>query len=210
MNKNEIVRKIKKLTRKKPLSEKVLELKAQIHVLEDDLEAHIMRDTAEVKRCRAAGTNNLRAEARIKNAYYTLLLLRMARDDLNEVQTDSALNSVINGTGRAIAKLNCLADFSPKIGEKFFNWQAEILNERAVKKPEKNANTPFGNEVNLSEDIVNRLVAGQFVEDCVNVDWTRITNNGIDGYSTDYMNFSSEEQENIDEFLAKAREEMNL
>ena len=69
MNKNEIVRKIKKLTRKKPLSEKVLELKAQIHVLEDDLEAHIMSDTAEVRRCRAAGTNNLRAEARIKNAY---------------------------------------------------------------------------------------------------------------------------------------------
>lgn len=196
MNWKQMKRNIKNKLRKETKEEKMLELRTQITTLSDELEAHIDDELSKIRQSREKGIENSRAKTRLENAYYTRLLLDQARDELKDIKTDEGLNKIINKTGFLLARLNLKADFSPKIGSGFFNWQAGTLNERMVKKIETEIR-PGVDETAELPNIIDRLVKGEHLSKCIDDDRLLIQNNGIldsslDEYENDYRKILNE------------------
>lgn len=201
---DKIKRTFRKKFRKVSLTEKVMNIRSQFYLLKNELNAHVMLDIYKIKAARANGKTDESAEARAKNGYYTRLLLEQAEADLENVVSDAELNRVINKAGKAIAKLNGMADFSPKIHMTFMNWQVDALNERMTKKPELVKLPEMEESVSLPENIIDRLLAGELISDCIKNDRFIIENDGIPQF--DYESKSDTDakyQKNLAELMKK-------
>lgn len=171
MSLEKFLHKAKKAVTPKSHTEKVLELRSQITELCSSLDILIAENTLLVRRAANEGNSYHRAENRIKNAYYTRMVLQSAMEDLEEVENDAQLAKVVNKASRTILRLNSLADFSPKIGEKFLTWQADILGERNKENAVKEAiPTKETDEFTVPENLIDRLLSGETIEECLEQD----------------------------------------
>ena len=171
MSLEKFLHKAKKTLTPKSHTEKVLELRSQITELCSSLDILIAENTLLVREAKNEGKSYHRAENRIKNAYYTRMVLQSAMEDLEEVENDAQLAKVVNKAGRTILRLNSMADFSPKIGEKFLKWQADILGERNKENAVKEAiPTKETDEFTVPENLIDRLVSGETIKECLEQD----------------------------------------
>lgn len=168
---DKFLHKAKKAATPKSHAEKVLELKAQMTYLSSTLDALITENLLQVQKAQRENKSNHRAENRIKNAYYTRMVLESAKEDLEEVENDNQLARVINKTSRTLFRLNSMAEFSPKIGESFLKWQAETLGERNVENATKEAiPTKESEQFTVPGDLLERLLGGETISECLEGD----------------------------------------
>lgn len=189
--------------RKKSMHEKQYALRVQMNMIMESLKNILIIETNKVRRGRMEGLKDLRAEERVKNAYSALFALTNAERELENIQTDEELASVIRKTGRVLAKVNSQADRSSQIGRKFFEWQADEMMERIEDHNAQTIKVPMVDGTNVSDDIVERLLADQHVEDCIRKDMLRASGDTVaaDLNLSDPMlrDLSQEGQKNIDE-----------
>ena len=189
--------------RKKSMNEKQYALRAQMHMIMENLKTILTIETSKVRRARMEGLKDLRAEERVKNAYSALFTLSNAENDLENIQTDEELAAVIRKTGKVLASVNSQADKASQIGGKFFEWQADEMMERIENYGGHTLKVPMVDGTNVSDDIVERLLDDQLVDDCIRKDMLRASGDTVaaDINLNDPMlrDLSQEGQKNVDE-----------
>lgn len=196
----------KNVFRKKSKEEKLMSLRVQLGMLIKDLSNLIFEDELKVKYARSSNKADLRAERRIKDAYNALFVLDRAQEDLENVNSDEQLASIVKRTSHVLAKLNMKAEGTKKIGGQFYKWQAEEIDERIVKEPSQKLDVKY-EDVNVSEDIVERLLKGQGLDQCIQEDRIRLENQPTD-YIPPLASDGNSVEENYQQILNNLQNEV--
>lgn len=151
--------------KKKDIDQQILETRVMLSNLEDKFRVVIGREIRVLRNNR----NDRRAQEKVKNALFSLQVVRTAQEQLNDIDTTHALNQAMNNLGLALKSLNGISFRSESVNS--FRLQ------RGMDKMEKNAEKRGGgignffrqdiNEV-IDDSMIERLVKGESLDSCLN------------------------------------------
>lgn len=154
--------------RKKTRDEVILDLDIQLRRLEDQYNVIINRELRAVRAGRAQNRENPKAVTKIKNAYYGMGIIKQAQENLREVRTGHELCQTMNEMGAALKVLNRLSNNSERIHRYTINRGIEKMNANADRR-DGGMDNVFKTSINdlVSDDIVERLLSGEKVSNCL-------------------------------------------
>ena len=153
---------------KKTKQEMILDLEVQLRRLEDQYKIIINRELRALRYSRKNHSENPRAVGKIKHAYYGLGVIHQAQENLRDVRTTNDLFSTMNEMGAALKVLNRISSSSER--------PHSYTIDRQIKKMDKNAARREGGMENVlptsihelvSDDVVERLMSGDSIADCL-------------------------------------------
>lgn len=156
---------------KKSRDEVILDLDVQLRRLEDQYNVIINRELRGVKYSRKQNKENPRAVSKIKNAYYGLGIVKQAQENLREVRSSHELCKTMNEMGAALKVLNRLSGSSEHINKYTINSQINKMNKNNDRR-DGGMDNVFKTSINdlVSDDIVERLLGGESVQNCLDGD----------------------------------------
>jgi len=153
---------------KKSKDEMILDLDIQLRRLEDQYKIIINRELRALRFSRKNGSENPKSVGKIKHAYYGLGVIKQAQENLRDVRTTNELFSTMNEMGSALKILNRISSSTER--------PHSFTIDRQIKKMDKNAARRDGGMENIlptsihqlvSDDIVERLMSGDSINDCL-------------------------------------------
>lgn len=154
---------------KKTREEVILDLGIELSRLEENYNVIIMRELRAVKKSRAQGRTNARAVDKIKNAYYGLLIIGRAKENLRDIRTTHDLTKTMNEMGAALRVLNGISGQSEHVRRWLINYNVEAMDRNAERRGD-GLKQVFPESINelVGDDIVERLLSGESVDSCLN------------------------------------------
>lgn len=153
---------------KKSKDEMMLDLDIQLRRLEDQYKIIINRELRALRYSRKNHSENPRAVGKIKHAYYGLGVIKQAQENLRDVRTTNELFSTMNEMGSALKVLNRISSSAER--------PHSFTIDRQIKKMDKNAARREGGMENVlptsihelvSDDVVERLISGDDINNCL-------------------------------------------
>lgn len=153
---------------KKSRDEVILDLDVQLRRLEDQYNVIINRELRAVKYSRKQNQENPKAVNKVKNAYYGLGIVKQAQENLREVRSNHELCKTMNEMGAALKMLNRLSGASEHVNRGQINRQINKMNKNADSR-DGGMDNVFKASINdlVSDDIVERLLSGESVQNCL-------------------------------------------
>lgn len=151
--------------KKKDIDQQIMETGVMLSNLEDKFRVVIGREIRVLRNNR----KDKRAQEKVKNALFSLQVIRRAQEQLNDIDTTHALNQAMNNLGLALKSLNGIAFRSESVNS--FRLQ------RGIDKMDKNAEKRSGGignffreDINktIDDSIIDRLLKGESVDSCLN------------------------------------------
>ncbi|MEE1031938.1 MAG: hypothetical protein U0L12_07325 [Ruminococcus sp.] len=114
----------------------IVKAKAGLSTLEDKTKAKIYAEINNVKYHRAHKKNDPRAIVRLKNSYYCLLLIKEAKERMNDIEASYELDGILKGLSAAIKMVNGLEGKTDSVNTFFLKYREKKLkrNSRAAKE----------------------------------------------------------------------------
>ena len=151
--------------KKKDIDQQIMETDVQLRNLEDKFRLVISREIRVLRNNR----NDKRAQEKVKNALFSMQVVHNAQEQLRDIDTTHELNKAMNNLGLALKSLNGISFRSEGVNS--FRLQ------RGMDKMDKNAErrgggmgNVFRQDINelISDDMIERLVKGESVDNCLN------------------------------------------
>lgn len=149
----------------------ILDLDVKLRLLENSYKVIIERELRALRESRSYNKDNPRAVNKIKNAYYSLGILRQARDELRDIQSAAELAQTMNEMGNALKALNRLSGKSETVNVSLINRGIAKMNRNADKKDGGMGNV-YSKSIHelVDDDVIDRLVRGESIQECMNRD----------------------------------------
>lgn len=108
--------------------------------------------------------------AKIKNAYYAMSVINNAKLRLNDIETSQELYSAMNNIGGALKLINQISKKSEKPKSGQYIRESKKLDRTMEKEKDRMENLydkVDGIDSLVSNDVIERLIKGEMVEDCL-------------------------------------------
>lgn len=166
-----IIKKNKKEeTRKKPESreETILKLQAEMDMISDRYTSLIYREVSVLKERRRKGMSDDRSVDKINTAFYGLLIIQEAKENLREVQSTTELYNTMNRMNNALKVLNKLSATSEKTNTLLLNYRISKMRKNADRDDGGMRTSLKDMDDYLPTGVVDRLVSGETIQQCLN------------------------------------------
>ena len=162
-NKDKAKRKKTKLSREAV----ELQLMAELDIIAGRYQNTIISETAKLKERRKNGKSEERCVARICDAFYGLLVIKEAKEELGEIHSTSELCTSMNRMGTALKVLNRL-DASAESPHSFTIRRQIGKLRRSAENDEKKLTEVYKDlDDYVPSNLIDRLVRGDSVYDCL-------------------------------------------
>ena len=155
--------------KKKKESRETVELKlqAELDMIGERYQNTIISETAKIREKRKNGRDDARNVARVCDAFYGLLVIKEAKENLEEIRSTTELCNSMNRMGTALKVLNRLDDTS-EAPHKFTIRRQIGKMRRSAEKGDRQVESIYKDmEDYVPADLIDRLVRGETVYDCL-------------------------------------------
>lgn len=151
--------------KKKDIDQQIMETGVMLSNLEDKFRIVIGREIRVLRNNR----NDKRAQEKVKNALFSLQVVRNAQEQLNDIDTTHALNQAMNNLGLALKSLNGISFRSENVNSFRLQRGMDKMDKNAEKRGGGIGNF-FKQDINelIDDSTIERLVAGESVDSCLN------------------------------------------
>ena len=168
--------------------EKLAETGVRLSGLEKRYRQMIRMETERVRAARNNRKEDARAEAKLKNAYYALSIVRAAREQLHYVSTVEALREAMNEMDTVLNMLNTAYGKTAKVGGR--NLKKRAAQVAAAQEEDGRLASLFAQPIDVlvDDDVLERLARGDSVDDCLDQeDSIKVDVHEAVAYSQAYM-----------------------
>lgn len=151
--------------KKKDIDQQIMETGVMLSNLEDKFRIVIGREIRVLRNNR----NDKRAQEKVKNALFSLQVVRTAQEQLNDIDTTHALNQAMNNLGHALKSLNGISFRSENVNSFRLQRGMDKMDKNAEKRGGGIGNF-FKQDINelIDDSTIERLVKGESVDSCLN------------------------------------------
>ena len=153
---------------KKSRSEVILDLGIELRRLEERFEVLIEGELRTIKYNRKKGISSTRSVDKLKNAYYSLHIIRRAKENLRDIRTTGELTKSMNEMGAALKVLNGISGQSVHVRRWLINYNVQAMDASAERRSD-GIKQVFPESINelVGDDVVERLISGESLESCL-------------------------------------------
>lgn len=174
-----------------------LKLQAELDMIAKRYQTTIISETAKIREKRKNGKDDERNVARICDAFYGLLVIKEAKENLEEIRSTTDLCTSMNRMGTALKVLNRL-DATQETPNKFTLRRQIGKMRRSAERGDRNMETVYKDmEDYVPGDLIDRLVRGDSIYECLqgeslpqNSDISRMFDSMLDGLTDEPVNDS--------------------
>lgn len=184
-------------TKKKKESRETVELKlqAELDMIAERYQNTIVSETAKIREKRRNGRDDERNVIRVCDAFYGLLVIKEAKENLEEIRSTTDLCNSMNRMGTALKVLNRL-DASQETPNKFTLRRQIGKMRRSAEKGDSRMDKVYKDmEEYVPSDLIDRLVRGESVYECLqgeslpqNSDISKMFDSMLDGLTDEPVN----------------------
>ena len=144
-----------------------LKLRAELDVINNRYRDTIIGETAKLRERRKAGKSEERCIARICDAFYGMLVVKEAKEELEEIHSTSELCSTMNRMGTALKAINRLDSTSESPNS--FTVRRQIAKLRKSQSGDEHRLSGMYKDLDeyVPSDLIDRLIKGDSVADCL-------------------------------------------
>lgn len=144
-----------------------LKLQAELDMIASRYQNTIVSETARIREKRKNGKDDERNVARVCDAFYGLLVIKEAKENLEEIRTTTELCTTMNRMGTALKVLNRL-DATQETPKKFTLRRQIGKMRRSADKGDSRLQSVYKDmDEYVPSDLIDRLVRGETVYDCL-------------------------------------------
>lgn len=144
----------------KSIEVQIVKAKTKLSSLEDQTIAKVRAEINNVKASRAHKKDDPRAVVRLKNAYYTLLLLREARARMDDIEASYELDGILNGLSTALKMVNGLEGKTDTVNTFFLRYREKKLKGNSMAAKEGDMREFFSQSIDelITDEAVEELI----------------------------------------------------
>ena len=145
----------------KDIDVQIVRAKAKLSTLEDRVKAKIYAVINNVNDHRAHKKNNPRAIVRLKNSYYCLLLIKEARERMDDIEASYELNEILKGVSVGMKMVNSLEGKTDDVNTFFLKYREMKLKRNAQAAKDGDMREFFSQSIDelISDEAVEELIS---------------------------------------------------
>ncbi len=173
MKKIHPIKKIESLIKKDQtdVRRQIFDAGIRLRELERSYRMYIEINLRAVRFARSQKKENTKAQIKLKNAYYSLQIVRMARERLEDIETTRQLNETMNEMSEVLKLMNGIYGKTEKIS-RGLNRNLESM-EQSVEKDHTLLENIFSKapiDTLVDDTVIERLVQGESLESCLDAE----------------------------------------
>ena len=181
--------------KKEPREMVELKLQAELDMIAERYQNTIISETAKIRVKRKNGQDDERNVVRVCDAFYGLLVIKEAKENLEEIRSTTDLCNSMNRMGTALKVLNRL-DATQETPHKFTLRRQIGKMRRSADKGDQRMDKVYKDmDEYVPSDLIDRLVRGESVYECLqgeslpqNSDISKMFDSMLDGLTDEPVN----------------------